>query len=158
MELFLKKSKVVICTGGFDPLHEGHIEYFKAARELGHFLVVGVNSDEWLCRKKGTNFQSLLTRMSIIKHLRMVTQVINFDDVDNTAKDAIIKVMSEWGLNFDYIFANGGDRTSDNIPEMDVGGVQFVFGVGGENKMNSSSHITERYLQWKKQKEHGAIT
>ena len=62
---------IVLVTGGFDPLHSGHIEYFKAAKELGDHLVVGVNSDEWLTRKKGRPFMSFDERCAIIKELRV---------------------------------------------------------------------------------------
>jgi len=140
-------NKVVIVTGGFDPLHEGHIEYFKAARSLGDHLVVGINSDPWLVKKKGKAFQTWKTRHAIISNLKMVTEVISFDDSDNNAIDAIIKTRAVWGSSYHYIFANGGDRTKDNIPEMSVENVEFAFGVGGNDKMNSSSWILN---QWKK--------
>lgn len=138
-------SKIVICTGGFDPLHEGHLAYFKEARKLGDYLIVGVNSDEWLIRKKGFVFQNFATRSLIIHNLKMVTQVIAFNDSDNSAKDAIMKVREFWGRNHEIIFANGGDRSRDNIPEMDINDnkVTFVFGVGGTDKLNSSSKIVE---------------
>jgi len=141
-------NKVVIVTGGFDPLHEGHIEYFKSARELGDYLVVGINSDEWLARKKGKPFQTWKTRHSIISNLKMVSEVVAFDDSDNNAIDAIMKIKAQWGSNYHYIFANGGDRTKDNIAEMSVEDIEFAFGVGGNNKMNSSSWILNK---WKKE-------
>ena len=139
--------KVVIVTGGFDPLHSGHIEYFKDAASLGDYLVVGVNSDEWLKHKKGRSFMSLNERVNIIQHLQMVDKVIQFNDSDGTATDAIRKVKEMWPYE-DIIFANGGDRTSKNIPEMEAGfdGITFEFGVGGNDKMNSSSWILE---EWK---------
>lgn len=141
------KLKVVIVTGGFDPLHEGHINYFKAASELGNHLVVGINSDTWLVRKKGKAFQSWKTRHSIISNLKMITQVISFDDSNNNAIDAIIKTKELWGPNYHYIFANGGDRTSDNIAEMSVEDIEFAFGVGGNDKMNSSSWILNKWKE-----------
>jgi len=138
--------KVVIVTGGFDPLHSGHIAYFKAAKELGDYLVVGVNSDEWLTRKKGKPFMPYEERVAIVKELAVVDEVIAFDDSDNTASDAIRQTMSKWTQE-DYIFANGGDRTKENIPEMEVfhPRLSFKFGVGGEDKKNSSSWILEEY-------------
>ena len=81
-------SVIVLVTGGFDPIHEGHIEYFNAAKKLGaekspfHKLVVGLNSDEWLARKKGAPFMSWVSRHCVISNLRMVDQVIAFDDRD----------------------------------------------------------------------------
>src|SRR6056300_412549 len=100
-------SKVVIVTGGFDPLHSGHIAYFKAAKELGDHLVVGVNSDEWLTRKKGRPFMSFAERCAIIKELDCVDEVIGFNDSDNTACSAIFQVLSTVGSQTKVIFANG---------------------------------------------------
>ena len=141
--------KIVLVTGGFDPIHSGHIAYFKAARELGDKLVVGVNSDEWLTRKKGQPFMSWEERATIVASLHDVDRVINFDDSDNSAKDAIRKAR-ELFPGHDIIFANGGDRTKDNIPEMELLeqylNLTFVFGVGGEDKKNSSSWILQ---EWK---------
>lgn len=141
--------KIVLVTGGFDPIHSGHIEYFKAARELGDKLVVGLNSDDWLIRKKGQPFMPWNERAAIVANLHVVDRVINFDDTDNSAKDAIRKARSIFP-NHDIIFANGGDRTKENIPEMDLLNeylnLKFAFGIGGENKMNSSSWILQ---EWK---------
>lgn len=140
--------KVVIVTGGFDPLHSGHIEYFKAARLLGDTLVVGVNSDDWLTRKKGRPFMSFEERAAIIERLDMVDYVWGFDDTDNSAK-AVIEQAKKAYPSYEIIFVNGGDRTPKNIPEMEVEGVTFEFGVGGKNKANSSSWILD---EWKTQK------
>ena len=140
--------KVVLVTGGFDPLHSGHIEYFKAAKQLGYLLIVGINSDDWLVRKKGRAFMPFSERKFIIENLYQVHKVIEFDDSDNTAIDAINKVKQLYP-KASIIFANGGDRTKDNIPEMVFDDVDFVFGVGGNNKMNSSSWILE---EWKSPK------
>ena len=139
--------KVVIVTGGFDPLHSGHIEYFKAAKELGDHLVVGVNSDAWLTRKKGKAFMPFEERCAIIKELDCVDEVIGFKDDDDTACAAIFTVLSTVGSQTKVIFANGGDRTKDNIPEMISNDVEFVFGVGGEDKKNSSSWILKEWSQ-----------
>lgn len=139
--------KIVIVTGGFDPLHSGHIAYFEAARALGDRLVVGINSDDWLTRKKGRPFMPATERRAIIENLRMIDRVVEFNDDDDTAIDAIRAVRDYYirpGTKF--IFANGGDRTADNIPEMVFDDVDFQFGVGGENKMNSSSWIL---TEWK---------
>ena len=76
--------KIVVATGGFDPLHGGHINYLKEARKLGDQLIVGVNSDEWLERKKGKPFMSLKERSLIIESLSFVDHVIDFDDHDNS--------------------------------------------------------------------------
>lgn len=136
---------IVLVTGGFDPLHSGHIEYINQAKQLGR-VVVGVNSDEWLTRKKGQPFMSIDERISIMGNLKNVLCAIRFDDLDGSAKDAIKKVR-EMFPSETIIFANGGDRTKENIPEMDtdVDGVEFAFGVGGENKINSSSWILKEW-------------
>jgi cytidyltransferase-like protein len=140
--------KVVLVTGGFDPLHSGHIEYFKAARKLGDKLVVGVNTDAWLTRKKGRPFMPSSERTSIIQNLSVVDHCVLFDDDDNTAKEAIKNVRFMYP-DAHIVFANGGDRTSNNIPEMDtdVKNISFVFGVGGEDKKNSSSWILKEWSQ-----------
>jgi cytidyltransferase-like protein len=138
---------VVLITGGFDPIHSGHIAYLNAAKELGDILVVGVNSDEWLRRKKGRSFMALDERKCIIANLAVVDNTISFNDDDDSAKNAITQVRQMYP-SATIIFANGGDRTKDNIPEMNIedDNVQFVFGVGGAHKMNSSSWILE---EWK---------
>jgi cytidyltransferase-like protein len=143
-------ENIVLVTGGFDPLHSGHIEYFKSAKSLGSKLIVGVNSDAWLTRKKGRPFMPFEERINIIKELSIVDKVIGFDDSDDSACQAIFHTLSTHGSGTKVIFANGGDRTNTNTPEYATYGntpwVDFVFGVGGENKKNSSSWILE---EWK---------
>jgi cytidyltransferase-like protein len=136
--------KIILVTGGFDPLHSGHIEYFKAAKQLGNLLIVGINSDAWLTRKKGRAFMPAVERKAIIENLHQVHKVIEFNDNDNSAIDAIRQVQEMFPRD-KIVFANGGDRTKDNIPEMVFEDVEFVFGVGGENKANSSSWILNEW-------------
>ncbi len=140
--------KIVVVSGGFDPLHSGHISYLNSAKAHGDKLIVGVNSDEWLIRKKGRAFMSLFERTRILQHIREVDHVVEFDDSDGSSKHLLQIVKQTWP-NDEIIFANGGDRTQDNIPEMSVEGVKFVFAVGGGNKMNSSSWILD---EWKSPK------
>lgn len=143
-------STIVLVSGGFDPLHEGHISYLKSAKLLGDKLVVAINSDGWLIRKKSKNFMSWKTRATIIQELRCVDQVIDFQDQDNTANDAIRKIIQDKHPSDKLIFANGGDRTKQNIPEIQMwkhrSDIEFVFGVGGETKANSSSDILKRWI------------
>lgn len=137
--------KIVVISGGFDPLHSGHISYINAAKALGDFLVVGVNSDAWLKRKKGKPFLSFDERATILSALSNVDMVIGFDDSDGSALDLIHSVKRMFPEH-DIIFANGGDRTASNIPEMSEKGIIFKFGVGGGDKLNSSSEILR---EWK---------
>ncbi len=145
-------DNIVVFTGGFDPIHSGHIDLINEAAKIGR-VVVGLNSDEWLSRKKGQAFLPFIEREKIIKQFKNVMQVISFDDTDGTAIDAIRKVKSDFGSAHRIIFVNGGDRTSNNIPEIeefkDDPKVEFMFSVGGDDKKNSSSWILEK---WKYQK------
>ena len=140
--------KIVIVTGGFDPLHSGHISYLSAAKKLGDKLIVGLNSDEWLARKKGRHFMPIDERFAIVSSINVVDEVIVYNDDDGSSIDAIRLAKIRYP-NSEIIFANGGDRTATNIPEMVVQDVIFKFGVGGEDKKNSSSWILE---EWKKPK------
>lgn len=133
--------KISVVSGGFDPIHSGHIAYFEAAKSHGDILIVALNSDEWLVRKKGKPFMPFEERKKIIENLVMVNQVIDFeDDTFGSATNAILKVIDLYP-NDEIIFCNGGDRDKSNITEMEVENVNFLFGVGGNNKINSSSTI-----------------
>lgn len=140
-------KKIVLITGGFDPIHSGHIAYIQAARKLGDLLIVGVNSDNWLTRKKGAPFMPYAERSAILKNIVGVDFVIDFNDSDGSAKHALWMVRQSYPGNH-IVFANGGDRTDKNIPEMDIddSNVSFAFGIGGEDKKNSSSWILQ---EWK---------
>jgi len=137
--------KIIVVSGGFDPLHSGHIAYFKSARKLGDSLVVALNSDEWLVNKKGKFFMPFSERKTIIENLSFVDSVIDFeDDSLGSATNALIKVKEHYP-NDDISFANGGDRNKGNIPEMSVDGINFIFSVGGDDKKNSSSWILKKW-------------
>ena len=145
--------KIVLVTGGFDPLHTGHIAYFKSAKEKGDELWVGLNSDYWLMKKKGKPFMNINERKEIIQNLVMVDKVILFDDKDNSSNDAILKALKFCSSKEQIIFANGGDRNKNNIPEVkqykNNPNIKFIFGVGG-NKKNSSSKILKAWTDFKK--------
>jgi cytidyltransferase-like protein len=151
-------KKIVIVTGGFDPIHSGHVAYIKEAKNLGDILIVGANSDSWLRRKKGREFMPWEERASVLSAFSDVSRVINFDDSDGSAKDAIRKVRQLYPTD-QIIFANGGDRTKTNIPEMEMLGemsnLEFVFGIGGEHKMNSSSWILQEWKAPKTERQWG---
>ena len=142
-------EKVSLVTGGFDPIHSGHISYFKRAKDLSNYLVVGLNTEEWLTRKKGQYFQSWNERAEIISHLTMVDAVITVpDDEEGSACGAIAKCLE---IADTVIFCNGGDRGKSNTPEIIKYGnnsrVQFEFGIGGDDKKNSSSWILKGYFE-----------
>ena len=141
-------KRIVLITGGFDPLHSGHIAYFNAAKKLGDWLIVGINSDFWLTKKKGRPFMPVWERYEIINNLKMVDQTVVVADDPDGSCTTFIKETLELFPDAEIIFANGGDRTKENIPEMQVQDprLSFVFGVGGENKANSSSWIL---TEWK---------
>ena len=90
-------DKISLVTGGFDPIHSGHLQYFKRAKDLSNYLVVGLNGDPWLTRKKGQYFQCWTERADIVRHLDMVDAVISWDDEDDSACGAISKC-----LNYTY--------------------------------------------------------
>ena len=133
--------KIVLVSGGFDPLHSGHLAYLQEARQLGDRLVVGLNSDAWLIRKKGFAFMPFAERQAIVSALKSVDVCVGFDDSDGTATALITDFLDDTN---EFVFANGGDRTVQNIPEMDLclPNLSFAFGVGGKDKKNSSSWIT----------------
>ena len=137
-------------SGGFDPVHSGHISYISEAKKLGDKLIIALNSDDWLIKKKGKYFLPFHERKIILENFRNVDEVISFkDDNEGTAIDGILKVKSLYPDD-QIIFANGGDRSSENIPEMQVEDVRFEFSVGGDAKLNSSSWILK---EWKFEKE-----
>ena len=140
-------SKVSIVSGGFDPVHSGHINLMLAARELSDSLIVLLNSDEWLSRKKGRPFMNFFERKMVLENLWFVDYVLDFDDSDNSAVDGLEKVVSMYKQKDDLYFCNGGDRNSlDDIPEKGVAGIQLKFGVGGDTKINSSSKLVNEYF------------
>ena len=143
----LRETTIALVTGGFDPIHAGHIALFKGAAELGD-LHVGVNSDKWLKNKKGYCFMPLEERMEIISNLQMVDYCFTFNDEDGSALDAIETIEALYDGRREIFFCNGGDRTEENIPEINYKGAEFVFGIGGTDKINSSSTIGRVKRSW----------
>lgn len=144
--------KIIVVSGGFDPLHSGHIAYFKSAKKLGEKLIVALNSDEWLTNKKGKFFMPFEERKAIVENLSCVDLVVEFEDDElGSAKNALIKI-KEMYPNDHIIFANGGDRNKENIPEMSLENISFEFGVGGEDKKNSSSWILKNWQYYNEER------
>ena len=134
-------KNVIILSGGFDPVHKGHVRMFKEASNLGHQVIVGLNSDEWLTRKKGKPFMEFEERKEIIEGFKYVNQVLSFDDSDDTASDLIKRVYQIYDGGI--YFGNGGDRGKGNVPETDVCkklDITMLWGVGG-GKIQSSSWL-----------------
>lgn len=136
---------IVAVSGGFDPVHIGHIRLFEEAKKLGDKLVVIINNDNWLRAKKGFVFMSERERKEIIEALRFVDTVIvtnhSQHPKDMSVADALIKVRP-------HIFANGGDRVKKNIPEIEVCksiGCKPVFNIGDGGKVQSSSWLLDGY-------------
>ena len=137
--------KISVVSGGFDPLHSGHINLLESAASYGDKLVVLLNSDDWLTRKKGRPFLPFEERATIIERLNMVSNVYGVNDKDGTVTQGLIEIRDAFGHEHEYVFCNGGDRGKDNIPEMQVDGYTFEFAVGGDNKANSSSWILKEW-------------
>lgn len=144
--------KIIVVSGGFDPLHSGHLAYFKSACDLGDKLIVALNSDEWLDKKKGKYFMPFDERKAVIESLRMVDEVIDFDDDEiGSCINALIKIKKKYP-NDEITFCNGGDRGKEDCPEMQVSDIKFSFGVGGDDKKNSSSWILKEWQYLKEER------
>ena len=127
----------VAVSGGFDPVHVGHVRMILEAAEVGDVIVIA-NSDEWLMRKKGYVFMPWEERAEILASIRGVLKVVPVDDSDGTVCDALRREKPTF-------FANGGDRKTDNTPEMDVCselGIGLLWEVGG-GKIQSSSELVK---------------
>tara|TARA_Y100000310_G_C20462780_1_gene706162 strand:+ start:41 stop:463 length:423 start_codon:yes stop_codon:yes gene_type:complete len=134
-------SKVVVASGYFDPIHIGHIEYLEKAKELGDKLIVIVNNDVQIRLKKGKSFMSQEDRMKIVSSLRCVDEVFLSIDEDKSVCRSLEAIKPN-------IFAKGGDRTIDEIPETPICrelGIQIIDGLG--EKIRSSSELVERSME-----------
>ncbi len=136
---------IVIVSGGFDPVHKGHVRMILECAKVGKSVIVGVNSDNWLRRKKGKEFMSASERVEIMSAFKGVTKAIEFNDDDNSASEAIMIVRSQ-NPTASIAFANGGDRIHENIPEIQTcldHDVEMIWNVGG-GKIQSSSDLIKR--------------
>jgi len=143
----MKKKKIVVAvSGGFDPVHAGHIQLFEEAKKLGDELVVILNNDNWLKKKKGYIFIPQNERKKILQSIKWVDRVVLTKHGSNPKDISVNKELKKIRPN---IFANGGDRTKNNIPEVAVCqkiGCQMVFNVGRDGKIQSSSWLLKRFL------------
>ena len=137
--------KISVVSGGFDPIHSGHIAYLRSAKEISDYLIVALNSDEWLVNKKKKVFMTLEERKNILSNIECVDEVITFnDDAAGSCINALEKIKAKYP-DETIIFCNGGDRNKDNIPEMIFEDIEFKFGVGGDEKKNSSSSLLKNW-------------
>tara|TARA_B100000242_G_C43036798_1_gene483377 strand:+ start:1118 stop:1894 length:777 start_codon:yes stop_codon:yes gene_type:complete len=149
--------KISVVSGGFDPIHSGHISYLKDAKSYGEILIVALNSDNWLINKKGQNFLTFKERRIILESLEFVDEVIDFVDDEMGSCINALKDLKNRYPSDEIIFCNGGDRTDENIPEMEIEGISFQFRVGGDDKLNSSSMILKNWKYLKEKRSWGTF-
>lgn len=145
------RQKLVIISGGFDPVHIGHIRYIMAARKLGDKLFVIVNSDDFLMRKKGYVFMPASERQEVLRNIKGVDRIIPCIDRDQTVCETLKNIYRRYAATHDIVFAKGGDRTKDNMPELDTCAelsIKVMFGVGG-GKAQSSSWLVKKFKKRK---------
>jgi len=148
----MKKETIVAVSGGFDPIQYGHINLFNAAKKLGDKLVVILNNDNWLQAKKGYAFMPELERVIILQNLKAVDMVLVTDHSPEDKDRSVCKTLES--LEPD-IFANGGDRFEDNVPEKELCeklNIKMKFNVGG-TKVQSSSILVRNAMKQEKDKE-----
>mgnify|MGYP003125645483 FL=1 len=135
----MKMSKKIICvSGGFDPVHIGHLRMIQEASKYGHVVTI-VNSDDWLMRKKGYIFMPFEERCEILEGFTATGETTNVDDRDGTVCEALRRIKPDY-------FANGGDRKTNNTPEMDVCeelGIEMLWSVGGGKIQSSSTLVND---------------
>ena len=135
----MEKRKRVAVSGGFDPLHVGHVRMIQEAAEIGDVIVIA-NSDEWLMRKKGYVFMKYEERQEILNSIKGVCDVVQAKDTDDTVCATLLLLKPD-------VFANGGDRKEGNVPEYTLCedmGIEMKFGVGGSDKPQSSSWLVDK--------------
>tara|TARA_A100001391_G_scaffold154789_1_gene112586 strand:- start:254 stop:685 length:432 start_codon:yes stop_codon:yes gene_type:complete len=135
----MREKPLIAVSGGFDPVHIGHIRMIKDAARYGDVMVI-INSDDWLMRKKGYVFMPYEERVEIMGNIKGVALVTSVNDEDGTVCSALRRHRPD-------AFANGGDRKTKNTPEMDVCeelGIQMMWAIGGNNKPQSSSWLVDK--------------
>ncbi len=137
-------EKIIVLSGGFDPVHVGHMRMFEDAKKYGAKVIVGVNSDKWLIRKKGAPFMSHEERTEILKGVKYIDLVVGFNDEDDSACELIKDVQNMYpNKDVKIFFGNGGDRTNKTTPEINYcksNNIEMLWGVGG-GKIQSSSEL-----------------
>jgi len=134
----MNRIPTIAVSGGFDPIHKGHVQMIREAAEYGNVIVI-LNSDEWLTKKKGYKFMSFEERAYIAGNIKGVSIVTNVNDSDGTVCAALRRFRPDY-------FANGGDRYETNTPEMDVCkelGITMLWNIGG-GKIQSSSTLVSK--------------
>ena len=141
-------KNIILVSGGFDPIHKGHIKLIKEASTYGSVVVL-LNSDEWLRRKKGKEFHNFEERKIIMESIKVVIEVIAFDDSDTTCIDGIKKAKAKYS-NSIIKFANGGDRNQKTTSETEFcekNDIITIWEIGGKNKANSSSWLLKKWTE-----------
>ena len=141
-------KNIIILSGGFDPIHKGHIRMFKEAYKLGK-VIVGLNSNKWLERKKNNFFMSYEERKEILDAIKYIDITEKFNDDDNTACDLIQKIHSKYSSEYNVFFGNGGDRTNKTTPELEFcnkNNIEMIWGLGG-GKIQSSSDLLGKWVE-----------
>ena len=150
----MKNRVISIVSGGFDPIHPGHIMMMKDCLKFSNYLIVGVNSNKWLINKKGNYFMDIQHRIYVVNSLNVVNETMEFEDDDKgSANNLLIKIRNKYS-NDKIIFANGGDRSdSSKILEFETAkqyNIDLKFGIGGSHKESSSSDLLKRWSEYSK--------
>ena len=142
---------IAIVSGGFDPIHPGHIMMMEECKKFSDYLIVGLNSDVWLTRKKGNFFMDMKHRSYVVSRLKVVDETMEFNDDDDSASDLLKKVVEKYP-GTKVVFANGGDRSDPSkVRELEIAEklkIELKFGVGGSHKESSSSDLLGRWKQY----------
>ena len=150
----MENRVISIVSGGFDPIHPGHIMMMKDCLKFSNYLIVGVNSNKWLVNKKGNYFMDIQHRIYVVSSLNVVNETMEFEDDDKgSANNLLIKIRNKYS-NDKIIFANGGDRSdSSKILEFETAkqyNIDLKFGIGGSHKESSSSDLLKRWSEYSK--------